>query len=773
MSQKSTSSFTIQNLLSFLFVSSIALFCSHLQATETDKTERLIKVNDIEKSTAFNRNKSRRKIGLALGGGGAKGSAHIGVLKVLEELNIPIDYIAGTSVGAYIGGLYATGLTATEIEQLFLSTDWKSGYSDKIKRSDLSYRNKKIRDKFQIDADLGFDGEKIKLPSGYIQGESMARLLRQSTKNLINVNDFDELPIPFRAVALNLGDMKPYIFKSGNLVTAMHASMAVPGVLKPVAYDGKLLADGGITNNLPIDVLNEMGANIIIAVDIGTQLSPESELDSYLSIIAQLVTHMTNTSSTIQKKKLNELDILIKPNVSDIGTGDFEKIKDGLPLGTAAAKELHHELIKFSLSKELYAEYVFEKAQKRDSLKLEKNLLVDKIKIVTNTRLDKNIIRNALRIKPGTTYSQSALEADIKRLYSQDVYERVDYEIEQQNGENTLIITVKEKSWGPGFLDMMLSIEESLDGDSDIALGAGYTLTDINRFGAEWRSEFIFGTRTDISTEFYTPFDNQQKYYWRSELGYTQHQRNFYINDTEKQLEFIQTEYTNFYTETELGWNINTQSIASLGYEGSRGNIDIIGFDGEVDIKSYGPYLQLGHDTLDNIFFPTRGQVFNLKYLRAHEKGANSKETSDAASFEWIGATSWSERHSIATHVVLGGTDSDLQLPTVVQDLGGYRNLSGFNRNQFSSRYKAFAALLYNYRMKNNDFGAFQFPVYLGLSLEKGNVWGRRKDVNFDDAITSGSISIGVDSNIGPVILAYGRASTGDHSLYLFVGTVF
>lgn len=716
--------------------------------------------------------KQRPKIGLALGGGGAKGSAHVGVIRVLEELNIPIDYVAGTSMGAYVAGMLATGLTSDEIEQRMFNTDWMTGYSDKIQRSDLSYRNKKIRDKFQIETDIGFNGKEVSLPSGYIQGETMAKLLRQSTKNLPNFENFDDMPIPLRTVSLDLGAMEPYVFSSGNLVTAMQASMAVPGALKPIDYDGKMLADGGIVNNLPIDIVKGMGADIVIAVDIGSDLSQQEELTSYLAIAGQLITHMTNTSTRLQIEKMSEQDILIKPNVSHIGTGAFEKITEGLPLGVDAANSLREQLSTLSLSTAHYLAYQ-EKIQQRKSLLPKGDLFIaDRIEIISNSKLDKKIIAMSLGVKAGEAYSRNELEKNINTLYAQDLYERVDYEFENTNSENTLLVYVKEKSWGPGFFDMMLSVEESVDGNTDFAIGGSYTLTDINRLGGEWRSEAILGSRTELRTEFYTPLDDKQLFFWGSAAGFNQQDRNFYLDDLNSSVDFLSTKYSTYYAGTELGWNIKPWAVTSMGYEFTRGEVDLIGINGDADFTSQGPYINLGIDTLDNIYFPTQGHSLEITMASLAENDNTISDTSNTGEIEWLSAFSM-DKHSIAFNIEAGGTNSALKLPTVVQDLGGYRNLSGFNKNEISGRYKAFGAILYNYRLARNDFGAFKFPAYLGLSIERGNVWNTRQDIELSDTISAASISLGIDSNIGPAIVAYGRTSTGEESVYFFLGTLF
>lgn len=213
---------------------------------------------------------ARPKIGLALAGGGAKGSAHVAVIKALEQYRIPVDYIAGTSIGAYVGGLYALGYSADEIKDIMFSVGLEKGYSDAIAREHLHYRNKQQQDKFNIPLELGFRDGQIQLPPGLLLGQSMSNLYLQSIGSIANLNSFDNLAIPFRAIATDLESSQAVVLAKGNLVQSMLASAAVPGALTPVEIDGHLLVDGGMSDNLPIQVVRDMGADIVIAVDISS-----------------------------------------------------------------------------------------------------------------------------------------------------------------------------------------------------------------------------------------------------------------------------------------------------------------------------------------------------------------------------------------------------------------------------------------------------------------------------------------------------------------------
>ncbi|MGL5359100.1 MAG: patatin-like phospholipase family protein, partial [Shewanella sp.] len=265
----------------------------------------------------------RPKIGVVLSGGGAKGAAHVGVLKVLEELRIPVDYIAGTSIGAYVAGMYALGYSADEVEAIMMGTDWGSGYSDTIARNALSYRDKQLRDRYNIPINVGFNESAVRLPSGLLRGQTMSELLRQSTDLVQQFGDFDELAIPYRAVATDLETSAPVVLAGGSIAKAMQASATVPGALQPTQIGDKLLADGGIANNMPVDVVKAMGADIIIAVDIGSPLVTKDKLDSTIAVLDQLSNFLTTASTEQQKRLLGENDILIRPAINALSTTDF------------------------------------------------------------------------------------------------------------------------------------------------------------------------------------------------------------------------------------------------------------------------------------------------------------------------------------------------------------------------------------------------------------------------------------------------------------------
>ncbi|MGL4715369.1 MAG: patatin-like phospholipase family protein, partial [Aeromonas sp.] len=308
-------------------------------------------------SLAMAQEGDRPKIALVLSGGGAKGSAHIGILKVLERKRIPVDIIVGTSMGSYVAGMYAMGLSAEEVERTTLAIDWNRGYQDKVGRDALSLRKKQQNEQYQLRTDIGVNGDTTQLPDGFFQGQSMASLLRAATSNLPVQHSFDDLPIPYRAMATNMETVTPFVLGSGSLAKAMQASMSIPGALKPVEWEGQILADGGSVNNMPVDVAKAMGADVVIAVDIGARLRTRESLKSGLAMIDQLTTYMTQVGTDKQRALLGPQDILLTPEFGGLGIADFARMPEGITIGEAAADKASLQLDRLTVSKQQYQEY--------------------------------------------------------------------------------------------------------------------------------------------------------------------------------------------------------------------------------------------------------------------------------------------------------------------------------------------------------------------------------------------------------------------------------
>src|SRR5690554_854065 len=301
----------------------------------------------------------RPRIGLALSGGGARGGAHIGVLRALEELRVPIDYIAGTSIGAIVGGFYAAGHSTDDLEELVRTIDWDTAFLNITPRQLRSFRRKRDDDSFLVRQRPGLNRGEIELPLGLVQGQMIDLIIAQYTLSASTVDDFDELRVPFRAVAADIATGEAVVLEEGSLARAIRASMALPAALPPVEIDNQLLVDGGIAMNLPVEIARELGADIVIAVDISAALREREELRSVLDVTSQLTNLLTREGVERQRELLVGEDVLLQPEFGpDLTSVDFELMEDAIEYGYAIAMEHRDELERYSLDPEAYAAYL-------------------------------------------------------------------------------------------------------------------------------------------------------------------------------------------------------------------------------------------------------------------------------------------------------------------------------------------------------------------------------------------------------------------------------
>ncbi|WP_417614283.1 patatin-like phospholipase family protein [Oceanisphaera sp.] len=725
----------------------------------------------------------RPKIALVLSGGGAKGAAHIGVIKVLEALRIPVDIVTGTSMGAYVAGMYALGLDASELEQQLLAQDWNQGYQDKVGRDELSLRRKRQNDEFLLRTDIGINQNwQLSLPGGFFQGQAMGALLRSSTLNLPGLHSFDDLPIPYRAVATDMETVTPVVLQEGHLATVMQASMSVPGVLQPVEIDDRLLADGGVVNNMPVDVARELGADIVIAVDIGDAMLPRAELDGALAMISQLTNYLTRSGTERQIALMQEKDTLISPAIDGIGVGSFELMPEAIRRGELAAQSLQPQLQALSLSEQDYLAYQSEKLDRRAQLQRSNAVYLDRIEVKNRSKLSEKVILDVLGLVPDQFHQTAALEEGVRRLYALDAFERVSYRIEEEAGEQVLTVQTSEKGWGPGFIDLKFALEDDFTNRSNYEIGAQFRRTNINMLGGEWLVEATFGSNKQVASEIYTPIVSDYDVFWKLRGEYEQRQRNFFFDVMDPQYELfrpltsLEVDYATWSVNTELGYNLQPWSELALGVQGLLGSIGARSVGQKLDVDSVGPYLRFGYDTLDNVFFPSRGAAVEMQlgYFRNSlelDEGRDSVTGIDYE-LEWLQPYAFN-RHTLISKLALGGSSAEQGVPVFARSLGGLFNLSGYQRDQLSGRYSGFAGLLYHYRWFDNDFGAFRSPVYLGGSLERGGVWNTGAEVSWESALTAGSMFIGVDTNWGPLYLAYGHGEGDKSSIYLYFGNLF
>lgn len=714
---------------------------------------------------------TRPKIGLVLSGGGAKGAAHIGVLKVLEKNQIAIDYIVGTSIGAYVGGLYALGYSVADIERIMLTLPWDDGYSDFIPREQLLFENKKQRDRYNLSFRLGYSDGKIKSPSGLLLGQSAGQLLKTSTDVVPEFLSFDDLAIPYRAIASDIATAKAVVLSQGSISQAMRASAAVPGVVEPVKINGQLLVDGGITNNMPVDVVKAMGADIVIAVDIGSPLLEKKEINNTVDVINQLSTILTNTTTLVQRSNITEQDILLRPAINKLSTTDFSIMPNALALGEEVALAAEKQLARLSVSTKVYQNYQQSKQLKSRAWFDQFNKPVVSIIYQNESTVSQVIIEKKFAIKKGDIVTKEALKAAINNVYALDEFESVDAEfIDLPQGRQLTLIT-KAKSWGPDYLHFGFSLQSDFSYKSVIALDIAYIQHDLTGIGSEWRNEAKLGWESSLGSEIYQPLDQNQRFFTRARIEYSQDK----WEATKDRTELI-NEY--FKSNIGLGFNYTDNGAVELGFTGEIGRLDFKDDSLEsLDYQSAGGFFALNYDNLNSINFPTQGNKFSFSvFLRddhyANLDSINDNDNSVEMKFDWRGALSV-RNHAFVGIASFATVKNDNDFTVHVSELGGFLNLSGFQKDALIGVHKAFMAVVYQYDLGRELFGHASLPMYLGTSVELGNVWLDNESVKFDELISSGSLYLGTDTSFGPAVLGLGFASQGERIFFLSIGKSF
>lgn len=708
---------------------------------------------------------ARPTVGLVLSGGGARGAAHVGVIKVLDDLRIPVDYIAGTSMGAIVGGLYASGMTADQLVRVIEEADWSALLTDRPPRAQRSFRRKSDDIGFLVDFDLGIGKSGLILPKGFIQGQNLEIALKRLALPVISVDDFDELPIPFRAIATDIVTGGAVILDSGDLGTAMRASMSAPGVFKPVRQHGRLLVDGGVANNLPVQVVRDMGADILIVVDVGFPLLPESQLESAVGVTKQMLTILINARARDQIALLTPNDILISPKLGDLGSQEFQRAPEALQIGEEKAREVAHALAKLSVPSEEYLAY-------RQGLETGRSDLpvIDSVVVKNESRLSPKVIEARLADQTGGPLDVDQLEVDIANIYGFDTFETVTYDVSEGLDDTELLVRATEKSWGPNYLRFGINLEDDFDGTSNYNVAARFTRTEINEKGGEFRAELQIGESPRIFAELYQPLDFASRWFVNPQFA-LERSSSALFNEG---LQIAQFRSDQLGLSLEGGRQFGNWGEIRVGImRTSSDSVQQIGPPGfestSADITSVAAIF--GYDTIDRVAIPRSGTNVALGWTGSRES-LDSDGTFDIAQFFFLKPQSWGN-NTILHWWDLGKTTKDDTPGISPFALGGLFSLSGYATNELVGKHLGIGRLLYYRRLRDRELPGLKTSVYVGASIEAGNVWQNTSAIGFDNALVAGSVFVVFDTLLGPLYLAYGAAEGSRRSAYLFLGQTF
>jgi NTE family protein len=717
-------------------------------------------------------NSPRPRVCLVLSGGGARGMAHIGVLKVLEALKVPIDCIAGTSMGAVVGGLYASGMSAAQIESTMRSVDWQEAFRDAPPRRDLNFRRKQDDRNFLVRLPLGLKHYHILLPKGFIQGQKLQETLRQLTLPFSNSTDFDRLPTPFRAVATDLETGDAVLLEKGDLSIAMRASISAPGVFAPVDHEGRLLVDGGVADNLPIDVARDMKADVLIVSDVSFPLQPRERLDSALSISNQTLAILVRKNADRQKATLGPRDILIEPSLGTSPAADFTIAASTIVQGELAARGAESRLAALAVSEGAYQAYVARRATREPGLPVIKFVRVDP----ESRRYERTILAEMAPLV-GRPLDLDEVGTRITELYGLGYFETLDYTVvEQGDGPEKdygLELRARRKSWGPNYVRFGLNLQTDFQGSNQYNAAAEFLLTEIDDLEAELLTQVQVGSDSKITSEFYQPLDALATWFAAPAVRIEARDLPIYLRNLEV-ADFRDREAE---ADVDFGRNLGNWGEIRVGYHRINGlTYDRFGNPDLVDPQyNKGEYFfKFSYDQLDNVHFPRDGTTFDIQW-DANRTNLGADVAFDRVSFDWLTATSRG-RNTLLLWTSAGITPDNRLKPSDVQDfysLGGFFNLSGLAPQSLLGPNYAIARAIYFRKISRGGEGIFEFPAYIGASFELGNTWSRRSDISFGSAHKDASVFIAFDTFLGPVYLGSGYDQTGNAGYYLFLGRTF
>jgi len=704
----------------------------------------------------------RPRIGLALSGGGARGAAHIGVLKVLEELRVPVHCVAGTSMGSVVGGAFAAGTTPAEMEAVITKTDWNEVFVDRPPRGEISIRRKQEDYKPLFAPEFGFRDGAILLPKGLVTGVTIESFLRYLTEQSRDIQEFSKLPVPYRAVAADIATGEAVIMDRGSLAQAMRASMAIPGAVDPVERDGRLLVDGGIANNLPIDVVRKLCGDVIIAVNIGTPPLKREEITSALSIVNQLVNLLGKDSVDRQLATLSPRDVLIAPHLGDISSGSFERQGEAIRIGEVAAREVADALKRYSIPDAEYAALRKTQIVARGGLGT-----VDEIRFEGIERTNAEVLAALVESKPGEELTEEKVAADLRRIYGRGDFEGVDYRIDRVGPKPALVFSVREKSVGPSYLRFGLGLASDFQGESYFNALVQYRRTWLNRLGGEWVAEAQVGQTTYLFTEFYQPIEARARLFVAPYGRVGEYTRGVFVGD-DRVAEYRVREALG---GLDVGTTFGTWGELRLGpvFRHVDANVDTGSpILPDVKVNGSGARARLVADRLDTPFFARTGHRLSANAF----SGMSALGADD--DYQKIDAT-WTGAHSFGPHTVAaslaGGTDLGSGLPPYDSFvLGGPFRLSGYRIGQFSGKNMAYGRLSY-YNQVLRLPSLLGSGVYLGATGEVGRMGGVYTQGGASTGtLWSGSIYVGAETFLGPAYLGFATAGGGNNTFYLLVG---
>ena len=696
--------------------------------------------------------------GLVLGGGGARGAAHIGVLEVLREQRIPVNCVAGTSMGGLVTGAFAAGLSPDEMLEAMGQADWRAMFNDNPPIRELNPRVKAYSRRFIPGTELGVKEEGTQTLPAVVQGQKVKLFINRLVRSQYGEPLIEKMPIPVSIIATDLVTGDKVVFRDGSLTQAMRATMSVPGLMAPVKDGERLLVDGGLVDNVPIDeVRRNCSPDVVIAVNVGSPLMKANEIGGIFSVAGQMINILTEQNVTRSLSTLGSGDIYIKPDLDGITAAEFGRYAETAKRGRAAAEALLPRLKALSVDEKQYQDWLAATTPVRGSLPV-----VDEVQIAGLKRVNPAYPGRYLENYDGAPVDVDRVDKDMGLIFGDGLYDNVDFSLLSTRDRNILRVTPLEKEFGPDYLRFGFNLNATSNAPSTFNLRAAYQKTLINSLGGELLAGVQIGNEFGLFTEFYQPLDAERRFFVEPKLSYFRSPLYIY-QDNQRIAEYSVDQVS---LDLMAGVNVGLWGPVSVGWAERYRSAELNTGSPTLPAGSerFGGFLaKLDFDQFDRLYDPTHGWAAHGSYFYAAGDGY------DKADLDLRAADNFGDYIVHGRIRGAGSFTGSLPFYDAVA-LGGFMNLSGFARAQIIGE-----SLMYGNVRLEKIVG--QLPAGLrgdmrvGLAVEGGKVNGRYTETNLNGWQSSVTAYVGGETPLGMVYLGYGYSPNGMGNFYLFLGT--
>jgi NTE family protein len=654
----------------------------------------------------------RPKVGVAFAGGAALGLAHVGVIQWFEENKIPIDYVAGTSMGGLVAGIHASGLSAAEMIEFVNQIDWQSALASAAPYKDLSFRRKEDMAQYPMAIEFGIKHGKLNLPSGLSPGEGVSLIIDRFAAPYSTMGSFNELPTPFRCVASNLSTGQGVVFEKGSLFDALRATMSLPALFAPLHKDDMILVDGALTNNLPVDVVRAMGADIVIAVALDVPVDPK-DFQSLLGVAGRSISYMISAN---ERPSMAAADLVLMPLLKGMTGSDYTKAEEFREIGYAAAERKAAMLKRFQVSDAEYTAYEKARQSKRRQTIIRPTQIIVEGDVAP--RLKEAVVA-VLMPKPGTALDRKVLEEQMLKLTGTGRFDTASYQIATIDGKEVLRVAVHEKTYGPPFIKPTIFIDGANGEGLRFGIGARLTFLDFGGPASEWRSDFSIGTYNQLSTEYYYRIKGG-KWFVAPRAAFTQDEFPLYSSNGNRLSQYDEKRYGG---AVDLGYAFGRVQELRMGYQvGHLSKSQSIGSSGISNISGMvsGTSVVFRRDTRNNPLVPTSGTFIfgqGVWYDRYPQVSRQFPLYEGTLSHSFA----LKPKYSLFTRVAGASTVNEVSLYSVFK-LGGLFNQSALSRQQLLGNNMYFGSA-YVLRSLGGESVSLFGKYYALLGYEAGKAW--------------------------------------------------